>query len=70
MGTTIVKMHYDVFKRQHAYNSENDLRYTQIKHIKKDVVDHNIYDVSSSPCDHLRPYYALKVKMLLSIIPK
>lgn len=48
---------------------ENDLRYTQIKQMKEDVVYQSVQDVSCSPCDHLRPYYALKEKVLI-IMPR
>lgn len=58
--------------RQHIttskYDHENDLRYTEIKQMKEDIVYQSVQDVSSSPRDHLRPYYTLKKNVLIIII--
>lgn len=43
----------------------HDLRHTQIQHMKKEVVYQSVQDVSSGPCDHLRPDYTLKKTVLI-----
>lgn len=41
-------------------NMQRYSRYSQMQHVKEDVVDEGVKKVDHNACDYLRPYDALK----------